>query len=546
MILRHLSSSNLQRFVGGDLISRLEVVLPGLLPGDFDPTTIYKKDTLLKILSSFSPSQRFRDKEFRRTLLNSLPPDVLKTICKEIEVGSSSDDFETLVSKVLKRGWNDQNFCTAFIEASELPREYIPKPKKTVQYEELCKRSSWPYKRLKTYQFDVYRKAVEKLEVNLSRFIIQMPTGSGKTRTAMEIIANFLNNSPENAAVVWLAHSEELCEQCIECFHEVWEHIGERDIKLYRCWGASKELPSENEGTLFIVGGFQKLYSLLKRNQRAFDLLQERMQLLVVDEAHKVIAPTYKEVSMALIGRSTRVVGLTATPGRSASDVNENVGLANFFFDAMIGIEIPNEESIFEYLRRKKILSRVTRFPLETSNSYELSKKQITYLEQRFDFPPGFLQTLGKDDIRNSEIIKRLYEECKANRQILFFACSIEHSRFICALLVFLGIKAAHLDGDTPKGERSHVIEAFKKNEIQVLCNYGVLSTGFDAPKIDVVFIARPTNSIVLYSQMVGRGLRGPKIGGTTQCKVIEVVDNITNLPDANRIYDYFDEYWSL
>ncbi len=158
---------------------------------------------------------------------------------------------------------------------------------------------------------------------------------------------------------------------------------------------------------------------------------------------------------------------------------------------------------------------------------------------------PCFLQSLGEDDIRNSEIIKRLHEACKAARQILVFAWSIKYSRFICALLVFLGFEAAHLDGDTPKGERSHVISAFKKREIQVLCNYGVLSTGFDAPKIDVVFIARPTSSIVLYSQMVGRGLRGPKIGGTAHCKVIDVIDNITNLPEANRIYDYFDEYWS-
>ena len=202
MILRHLSNANLQEAVGGDLISRLEVILPGLLPDDFDPTTIYQKDTLLKILNSFSPSQRFRDKEFRRTLLNSLPPDVLKEICKAIGVGSSSDDFKTLVNKVLERGWSNPDFCTAFIEASGLPKAYIPIAKKTVQYEELCQRSSWPYKRLKTYQFDVYRKAVEKLKTNLARFIIQMPTGSGKTRTAMEIISDFLNKSPEDAVVV--------------------------------------------------------------------------------------------------------------------------------------------------------------------------------------------------------------------------------------------------------------------------------------------------------------------------------------------------------
>ena len=76
------------------------------------------------------------------------------------------------------------------------------------------------------------------------------------------------------------------------------------------------------------------------------------------------------------------------------------------------------------------------------------------------------------------------------------------------------------------------------------MCNYGVLSTGFDDPQIDVVFMARPTNSIVLYSQIIGRGLRGPVIGGTDYCEIYTVFDNILDLPENNEIYSYFDEYF--
>jgi superfamily II DNA or RNA helicase len=89
------------------------------------------------------------------------------------------------------------------------------------------------------------------------------------------------------------------------------------------------------------------------------------------------------------------------------------------------------------------------------------------------------------------------------------------------------------------------VIDDFKTGTVDVLTNYGVLSTGFDVPKVDVIFIVRPTASIVLYSQMIGRGLRGPAIGGTPYCRIVDVKDNIEGYEDADAVYEYFEEYWN-
>ena len=105
------------------------------------------------------------------------------------------------------------------------------------------------------------------------------------------------------------------------------------------------------------------------------------------------------------------------------------------------------------------------------------------------------------------------------------------------------GFSAEHVDGSSGK-YRNKIIQNFKNGITQIVCNYGVLSTGFDDPQIDVVFMARPTNSIVLYSQIIGRGLRGPLIGGTDSCDIYTVVDNISDLPSNNEIYSYFDEYF--
>ena len=90
--------------------------------------------------------------------------------------------------------------------------------------------------------------------------------------------------------------------------------------------------------------------------------------------------------------------------------------------------------------------------------------------------------------------------------------------------------------------EEKKKIDEFRSKHINVITNYELLSTGFDAPKVDVVMITRPTFSSVLYSQMIGRGLRGTAMGGTESCQVIEVIDNIDGYPDTSVLFEEFEE----
>jgi len=540
MILKYLSSSAIQSEIGEAVLSRLETLLPAISI-DIDATDVYNKDTLVKILTSFSTESLFKKKDFLSLLIDSIPTDHLKKLSSELDIPFT--EFRHVADEIVSRGWTDTSYCESFCNAAGLPNKFAPKkPGKFVQHE-IAAASSSPYKRLKNYQTAVFEKAKANANKQLARFVMQMPTGSGKTRTAMELVAELLNENP-NQCVVWLAHSGELCEQAIECFKHVWEHVGQIDTKIYRCWGSSKGLPFDNSASTFLVCGFQKLHSLLQKNEQSFHSIKDDVALIVVDEAHKVVAPSYDAVTKALIGETTRVIGLTATPGRSIVDEAENRKLSKFFFEEKVTISVPDDGNVIEYLREQEILSNVVREPLLSQRTYELTNKQKSFVEKSFDFPPGFLAKLSDDDFRNLEIIKKLIAEAEAGRKILFFACSIDHSKFICALLTYFKIEARHVDGTTSKGEREVTLNQFKQGELDVVCNYGVLTTGFDAPKTDVVFIARPTTSIVLYSQMIGRGLRGPAIGGTENCKVIEVVDNIIGMPPESRIFDYFDDYW--
>ena len=542
---QYLGKKELQELIGDSILDQLESILPALESDSLDdPSSIFNKNNLVKIVEAFQGGNICKNPKLLSAVLNHVSDDAITLFLSQNFSDIRNLSFSEKIRLVVDNFFVDREFALKFLQWADFPEAYVPLEEPVLPSEIFLERASAPYKTLKDYQYSVFFKAQKELEINLSRFVLQMPTGSGKTRTAMEIVTHFLNNSTEDTSVVWLAHSEELCEQALECFMEVWRHVARKDLLLFRAWGKNASVPHLFDGSAFIVGGFQKMHSVLKNNPHVFNKLKSKVGLIVVDEAHKVIAPTYAEVTSALMNNKTKVIGLTATPGRGIDNEEQNRALSDFFFNKNITISTPRGENVIAYLRDKKVLSHLSVSPIITSSTFCLTDREKKYLEKYFDFPPGFLERVGNDSIRNVEIIKRLAQECSDGRQILFFACSVEHSKFICSMLIYLGFKAAHIDGNTDKTTRHKRLDDFKKKSIQVVCNYGVLSTGFDAPLTDVVFISRPTNSIVLYSQMIGRGLRGPAIGGTSSCKLINVKDNIEGLPNYQNIFEFFEDYW--
>lgn len=405
-----------------------------------------------------------------------------------------------------------------------------------------------PYMQLKDYQFEVYFQALDRIFHPYSRFILQMPTGSGKTRTAMELVCEFLN-STEDSSVVWLAHSTELCDQASQCFLDLWPHLGKRNVKLQRLYGGHQVSGSKEKVADFLCASFQSMYLSVKDYSSNFSDMLHGNKLIVVDEAHRAVAPTYKKVIQALTGSGGVVMGLTATPGRTYRNTKsdlENTELADFFFNTIISFN-PHEKTAIKYLRDKNVLSKATFEPLAVSARLSLTQIELSNAADIFDLPPSFLKRLGKDSIRNSEIIHKIMQliTVRSLKSIIYFATSVEQSILINSLLRFLGFESEHVDGTTNKEVRSKIIANFRNQKVQVLCNYEVLSTGFDAPKVDCVFIARPTASVVLYSQMIGRGLRGVAIGGTSNCLIVNVIDNIQQLPAVDEMFNLFEEYWS-
>lgn len=539
-----LGKARLQELIGPGVFSRLEGLLPALRP-QISADSVYTMQSLSALFEAYSGASRMQDESFRRELFNALPVESMDSVLHSIGVESSLLGWPEKVAHLAK-AWRKPEKTALVARMLDIPDDLLPIGHEQVEPEELIVPTGAPYKPLKDYQFAVHIKILDALRIPRTRFIVQMPTGSGKTRTSMEGICHILNEQPEGAIVVWLAHSEELCQQAYDCFREVWVHVATRSLRLKRAWGANADLSNIARESTMMVGSFSQFYSSLRNSAGTLERISGRTYLVVVDEAHRAAAPTYNQVLKALLGPETRTIGLTATPGRSAHDNAENAKLANIFFNKLIELEYEEGADALSMLRRRKVLAETKYHALRTSRTYELSPQERVHLAQYFDIPPSVLSRLASDDVRNVEIVRELENRCAAGSQVLFFACSVEHSKFICATLNFLGVKAAHIDGTTVETRRKSTVTRFREREIQVLCNYSLLATGFDAPKVDVVFISRPTGSIVLYSQMIGRGLRGPAIGGTAKCTIVDVIDNINGFEGTDAAYNYFTEYFGI
>ena len=197
-----------------------------------------------------------------------------------------------------------------------------------------------------------------------------------------------------------------------------------------------------------------------------------------------------------------------------------------------------------KYLQDNNYLSQFERIIVKSNIDVDISPEEQIKISQLLQIPSQLLDKLSVDEKRNVLIIDQIEQLVKEDLQVMVFACSVAHSRFLSTALQIKGIKSCAIDGETSSSNRTNYIKKFKSNEIQVLVNFGILSTGFDAPNTNAVVITRPTCSLVLYSQMVGRGLRGPKMGGTANCKIIDIKDNFEAYESVHDAFKYYDTYW--
>ncbi|KIA60651.1 hypothetical protein FG87_35865 [Nocardia vulneris] len=377
-----------------------------------------------------------------------------------------------------------------------------------------------------------------------NRGIISLPTGSGKTRVAVEALIRHIRESDSEPLIIWIAQSDELCEQAVETWSYTWSALAPPAAKLTisRLWGSNDTTPAEDSAHL-VVATDRKLLSLSEK--KSHEWLTDA-DVVLVDEAHTSITKTYTEL-FRWLKRSARerdrvLIGLSASPYRGHNEEQTltliNRYDSNLLTDGVLGPH-PHQE-----LQRRGILARVRHLELDgmtltPGKSRQTSDSDAMHLaDYRID-----LNAVATNDQRNRRILDSL-ESMPADMTALVFTASVQHAELLAAVLCHSGVPAAALAGHTPVSERRRLIERFKAKDIRVLTNYNVLSQGFDAPRVGAVYVTRPTFSPNRYQQMIGRGLRGPGNGGSEEVLIVNVRDNIEAF-GTELAFHHFDRLWS-
>lgn len=483
-----------------------------------------------------SPADMLLDKSLRAELLLLLPPSNADVLA--LRLGLQGDPYKALTSMSVRRGTRQAADLLDFFSVSEEVEEYADLP---------AQEAATPTYQLFGHQRVAARQVLHRLDHEPYRVMLHMPTGSGKTRTAMSIVCDLMNRR-EPKLIVWLAHSEELCEQAVEEFQKAWSSRGNRPVGIQRWWGShSLAQPVLRDG--LIVAGLSKAHSSARTSLTAIGAIAGYVGLVVMDEAHQAVAPTYSLILNVLTqsGRPTPLLGLTATPGRTWSDIDEDQRLADFFHRQKVSLEIEDYDNPVQYLIDEGYLADTDFVRLEYTASGDLSPKELQQLTDSLDIPQSIINALAADEQRNMLILSRTESMCQTHNRIIVFAATKDHATVLATVLRARGYWAYAVTGETPVNDRARIIAAFKAvtDETRVIVNYGVLTTGFDAPQTSAAVIARPTKSLVLFSQMVGRATRGQRAGGNKRAEVVTVVD--TRLPgfcNMSEAFENWEDVW--
>lgn len=364
------------------------------------------------------------------------------------------------------------------------------------------------------------------------RGMISMPTGSGKTRVAVQAIVEAIRENEFKGNVLWVADRDELCEQAVEAWTQVWSSEGIRatQLRISRMWGG-QPTPLPTEDIHVVIASVQTIYY-----RRAILEFLTDLRLLVFDEAHRSITHSHttvmKELGLDRRQRSDEpiLIGLTATPYRGHNP-QETARLVNRYGKNRLdagAFSSDDPEKVVQELQTMNVLAKADHVTIE-GGEFHLSDAELQESEKTPWLPQSVENRIAEDADRTRRIVQAYLNKTGRGWPTLIYATSVEHSQVIAALLVTKGIEARAVSATTDTRTRRQTVEGFRNGEIEVLVNYGIFREGFDAPKTRAVIIARPVYSPNLYFQMIGRGLRGVKNGGNDRCLILDVDDNVVN-----------------
>ena len=322
---------------------------------------------------------------------------------------------------------------------------------------------------LRDYQIaainDIIRAIIEKKNT-----VLQLPTGTGKTTIIAEVIRLWRAQHSKNQRALVIVHRIELVEQIIERF-----------LQFGITAGKIKAGEPVNTNFQIQVGLIQSLRNPARR--------PVTLGLIIVDEAHHINASSYSDLISYYESYKPTVIGVTATPSRL-----DGKPLGDVF------------SQLFEYGQITNFINSGYLSPMKhyATGFPELKKIRV---KSTGDYDEKALVAEMSNEKIMANLIKG-YEMHAPNKKMIVFAVNTDHAVNIANRYCSSGFSAVALDYRTDSNIRRQTVEDFKIGRIQILVNVNLFTEGFDCPDVEVIQLARPTKSLNLYLQMVGRGMR--------------------------------------
>lgn len=345
---------------------------------------------------------------------------------------------------------------------------------------------------LREYQIEWIQDIFDAWSRGSRSVLAQLPCGAGKTICFAYICQKFFKKS-QNVLVI--AHRIELITQAASKLEKV---VG---VPV----GIIKAGIKADPTCQIQVASIQ---TLIRRKE-----LPTNIGLVVFDEAHHVTASSYRQLIEHY--KESLILGVTATPKRI-----DGQGFEDLFGDLIIGVST-------EELIAAGYLSKFRLFATDkTISTYGVAKNERDFNSR--DLALAVTTQVGVDEIVQN------YLKYADNKRTIIYAASVQHSKDIAKAFKVDKIPAEHLDGDTPIKDRFEILKRFESGQTKIITNYEILTEGYDCESVECIYCLRPTESLTLWLQMVGRGLRIKE--NKPAAIIIDVTDNWSKhgLPDDN------------
>jgi superfamily II DNA or RNA helicase len=347
--------------------------------------------------------------------------------------------------------------------------------------------------------------------------LLCLPTGGGKTKTAVWWAME--HHVRRGARVLWLAARQELVDQAFETFVSHAPLVREAKPRGIRVRRIVADSEAAFDGDV-VVASVQTLQKRMAEGARGLG----DIAAIVFDEAHHAPAQTYHQLLRDLRYETRVLVGLSATPTRTSESERP---ILKRLFPAGVVHQATYESLMHQGYLAKPVQHLVT---VDGDDLLVLEPDEVRHVEMWRDLPQSALKRLAASTTRLRTIADYVARRKAELRPMLIFAINQDHAKDLQRALAARNVSSACVLDAT--ANRSELVEALRRGQLDALVNVQVLTEGTDIPALNGVVITRPTMSRSLYQQMLGRGSRGPKLGGTERFFLVDFTANLSQFGD--------------